>query len=87
MPLLLASINLAMNPGVLLPDSYGTVAYFIIVLALSPLLPFLSIIIETRTMKKRKEASKLYFRQIIVKIKIHGTSVRSQLIKIINQNK
>ena len=50
MPLLLASINLAMNPGVLLPDSYGTVAYFIIVLALSPILPFLLIIIETRTM-------------------------------------
>ena len=69
MPLLLASINLAMHPGVLLPDSCGTVANFIIVLTLLPLLPFLLIIIEIRTMIQLENCQESQVKDITEKLR------------------
>ena len=51
MPLVLATLNLGLNPEVL-NLSYGPMINFIIVLALFPFLPFLLIIIEHQTMMK-----------------------------------
>ena len=63
MPLVLATLNLGLNPEVL-NLSYGPMMNFIIVLALFPFLPFLLIIIEHQTMMKLENCHKSHVQEI-----------------------